>query len=97
MTLNFGLRLFAQNAEQQEISTAMPNARRAFRANMVKVLLMLNALLEVIQVAATAMPSMPANIETVSGKRVLGNTRIVSGLPSLRVLACQSIPSWTKS
>jgi hypothetical protein len=65
---------------------------------MVKVLLMLNALLEVIQVSATAMlPSMPANIETVSGKRVLGNTRIVSGLPGLRVLAAKAFRVGPKS
>ena len=45
MTLNFGLLLFALSAEQQQMSTAMPNALRALRADLVKVLFMLNALL----------------------------------------------------
>src|SRR5258705_11726762 len=45
MTLNFGLLLLALSAEQVEMSTAMPNALRALRADVVKVLFMLNALL----------------------------------------------------
>src|SRR5258705_13266318 len=45
MTLNFGLLLLALSAEQVEMSTAMPNTLRALRADMVKVLFMLNALL----------------------------------------------------
>src|SRR6266852_5949343 len=45
MTLNFGWLLFALSAEQVEMSTAMPDALRARRANMVKVLSMPTTLL----------------------------------------------------
>jgi hypothetical protein len=44
MTLNFGWRSFALSDEQVEMSTAMPNALRGVRADMVKILFMLNAL-----------------------------------------------------
>ena len=43
MTLNSGLLLFALSAEQVEMSSTMPNALRALRADMVKVLIMLIA------------------------------------------------------